>query len=53
MLRFDLDAIQEYIATVYIITKEGALSSLWLKPRASRAHFGEASHRSIENQKNV
>jgi hypothetical protein len=41
MLRFDLDAMQEYIATVYIITKKGTLSSVWLKPRASRAQFGD------------
>ena len=37
-----LDSIHEYIATVYIITKKSALSSLWLKPRASPAHFGDA-----------
>ena len=36
MLRFDLDAMQEYIATVYIITKKGTLSSVWLL-RASPA----------------
>ena len=41
MLRFDLYSIQEYISTIYIITKKGAPSSLWLKPGASRAHFGE------------
>jgi hypothetical protein len=30
-----------YSNGVYIITKKGALSSLWLKPTASRAHFGD------------
>jgi hypothetical protein len=40
-LRFAPDAIQEYMATAYIITKKGTLSTLQLKPRASRAHSGE------------
>jgi Transposase, Mutator family len=34
-------SMQEYIATVYTIIKKGALSSLWLNPRASRAHFSD------------
>ena len=39
MFRFDLYSIQEYIATVYIIIKKGALSSLRLKPRAYARAF--------------
>jgi hypothetical protein len=41
MLRFALHSIQKYIETVFIIAKKGALSSLWLKPRASRPHLRE------------
>jgi hypothetical protein len=40
MFRFDLYSIPESRATSYITILAGALSSLWLKQRASRAHFG-------------